>query len=71
VSADRLDDILWDAMALGLGRLRLAPRDFWGMTLREFRAAQDGLAGRTSRSGRRGMSRERLAELMEKYPDGG
>eukprot|EP01037_Dinobryon_pediforme_P013990 gene13990-14107_t len=40
----------WDeALALGLGILRLPPREFWMMTPRELLAARDGIFGRTHR----------------------
>lgn len=56
-------------MAVGLGQLRLAPRDFWAMTISEMRAAQRGMAGRIGKAGRRGMTRARLHELMQRFPD--
>ncbi|HEY4343034.1 MAG TPA: phage tail assembly chaperone [Parvibaculum sp.] len=55
------------AMELGLGHLRLAPRDFWRMTLPELAAAArgSGLGSFTQSS----MSREQLIALNEDYPD--
>ena len=58
----------WDeAMRFGLGVLRLPPQHFWGLTPRELAAAFEALSGRT-----RGLapSRDSLAALMEKHPDG-
>jgi len=56
-------------MALGLGVLRLAPDDFWRMTIPELRAAQRGLAGRAGGPARRYPSRARLEEMKARYPD--
>ncbi|MEZ5810883.1 MAG: phage tail assembly chaperone [Rhizobiaceae bacterium] len=56
----------WDeVMAAGLGLLRLAPRDFWSMTTREFAAAMRacGLAGGAP------MARGELEHLMNAFPD--
>jgi uncharacterized phage protein (TIGR02216 family) len=50
-------------MQLGMGRLGLAPRDFWAMTLRELNAAL-GLTGASP-----GMTRGDLEALLELYPD--
>jgi uncharacterized phage protein (TIGR02216 family) len=50
-------------MQLGLGQLRLAPKDFWSMTLRELNAAL-GLTASTQ-----GMTRGDLQSLLERYPD--
>ncbi|WP_230173294.1 phage tail assembly chaperone [Rhizobium sp. CECT 9324] len=56
----------WDmAMAVGLGRLRLDPRVFWGLSLREF-AAVAGLIGQ----GGGALTRPALAGLMQRFPDG-
>ena len=50
-------------MQLGLGQLRLAPKDFWSMTLRELDAALGlGASART-------MTRDDLQLLLERYPD--
>jgi len=56
-----------EAMAFGLGVLRLPSRDFWGLTPRELAAAFEAHAGRA-----RGVApgRERLDEMMKRYPDG-
>ncbi|QLF69873.1 phage tail assembly chaperone [Peteryoungia desertarenae] len=55
----------WDAvMAIGLGRLRLATRDFWALSPREFAA----LAGFLEKRGG-AMARADLAKLMRRFPD--
>lgn len=54
-------------MALGLGVLRLAPQDFWGMTLPEMSAALAGLTGEAW--SQIPMSRYQFTELMVRYPD--
>lgn len=56
-----------DLMRVGLGRLRLAPDQFWSMTPRELSAAIEGLPGMRPRVGT--MSRDRLAELTRQFPD--
>lgn len=52
-------------MAFGLGRLRLAPGDFWSMTPRELAAAMSAFVPRHGPSPDRGA----LAALMAIYPD--
>lgn len=53
------------AMELGLGHLRLSPRDFWAMTLPELSAALGG-----SDLGRaQAITRQSLASLCRTYPD--
>jgi uncharacterized phage protein (TIGR02216 family) len=47
-------------MELGFGRLRLAPRDFWAMTLKELHAALPK---------REPMSRADLEALIQQFPD--
>lgn len=56
-----------ELMALGLGRLRLAPTVFWGMTLQELDAALVGAFGgvRAERP-----VRSELTALMAQFPDG-
>ncbi len=54
-------------MAVGLGRLRMAPAVFWAMTLPELAAAIRGVAGRAAGAGP--ISRPGLAALMQRYPD--
>jgi uncharacterized phage protein (TIGR02216 family) len=53
----------WDEfMRLGLGVLRLCPRDFWAATPREIAAA-------FPRQGRRPPGREDFNSLMQMFPD--
>jgi len=47
-------------MQLGLAELRLAPRDFWSMTLKELNAALRQAGP---------LSRRDLDFLMERFPD--
>jgi uncharacterized phage protein (TIGR02216 family) len=54
-------------MALGLGRLRLRPRDFWALSLCEWRALVDGHFGPAAPA----MTRGDFNALMKAYPDGG
>jgi uncharacterized phage protein (TIGR02216 family) len=55
-------------MAIGLGLLRLAPRDFWAMSLPELQAAMAGLAGEISPRPKP-PSRRELENLMACFPD--
>lgn len=57
----------WDeAMRFGLGRLKLAPAAFWGLTPRELAAAIEGANGR----GRHNPpDRGAMARLMAAFPD--
>ncbi|MCB1491907.1 MAG: phage tail assembly chaperone [Rhodobiaceae bacterium] len=55
-----------EAMALGLGVLRLSPEAFWAMTPRELEAA---LGGATGRAFRAVPSRQDLDALMQRFPD--
>ncbi len=48
-------------MELGLGVLRLSPKDFWNATPREIAAALGGAAPPLPRAG--------LEDLMKRYPD--
>ena len=48
-------------MELGLGVLRLSPKDFWAATPREIAAAFGGPAPALARSS--------FEDLMKKYPD--
>ncbi|WP_264050502.1 phage tail assembly chaperone [Methylobacterium flocculans] len=53
----------WDeALALGLGRLRWRPRDFWRATPRELMAAAGLTAPRT-------LDRAGLRDLIARHPD--
>jgi uncharacterized phage protein (TIGR02216 family) len=54
-----------EAMAFGLGRLRLPPEAFWAMTPRELALAAEGMSGRIGRP----LARDALNELMNRYPD--
>jgi uncharacterized phage protein (TIGR02216 family) len=54
-----------EAMALGLGTLRLSPETFWHLTLPELAAAARSLRGSSSAS----PDRNDLAALMQAYPD--
>ena len=47
----------------GLGRMKLAPKDFWAMTPRELAAALMAPEAQP-------LTRARLLALMEEYPDG-
>lgn len=52
-------------MAAGLGLLRLSPKEFWAMTLREFDRAMSVFAPDSAGAPARGE----LAELMRAFPD--
>lgn len=56
-------------MALGFGRLRLSPRDFWAMTPRELALALN--AGRGPTGAAQPPRRDDLAALMRIFPDEG
>jgi uncharacterized phage protein (TIGR02216 family) len=47
-------------MQAGFGRLRLAPRDFWSMTLKELNAALPHVVP---------MAKTDLETLMDRFPD--
>ncbi len=53
-------------MAVGLGRLRLAPDVLWAMTPKEYAAAVSAL---NPRRGAAAPSRNILAALMAAFPD--
>ncbi len=55
-----------EAMAFGLGRLRLSSQDFWAMTPRELSAAMKAYLRPTSLP----VERDSLARLMRDFPDG-
>jgi uncharacterized phage protein (TIGR02216 family) len=55
-----------DAIALGLGLLRLSPRDFWAMTPREIALALRPYGGGEAV---RPPGREAVTALMALYPD--
>jgi len=54
-------------MAIGLGVLRLSPRDLWSATPREIAAAVRGLAGRWGAV--EALQRPALGALMRRFPD--
>ena len=55
----------WDeAMAFGLGRLRLSPAEFWSMTPRELAAAMSAYGASVSAPGR-----VDLEQMMKRFPD--
>ena len=55
-----------ELMMVGLGMLRVAPRDFWAMTLPEIEAASRGLFGAGLVAP---LARTDLADLMARFPD--
>lgn len=56
-----------DAIAAGLGTLRLRPADFWAMTPRELALALRGASGLSSITA--SPARGDLAALMRRFPD--
>lgn len=56
-----------EAMAFGLGTLKLPPRQFWAMTPRELAAAHEGATGRRAAAP---LDRAALERLMTMHPDG-
>jgi uncharacterized phage protein (TIGR02216 family) len=52
-------------LAIGLGILRLAPKDFWAMTPRELAAAIRGLFGEIAAP----IDRAAFDELARRFPD--
>jgi len=62
------DRFPWSAlMRAGMGRLRLAPEQFWRITPKELAAALDGAAGRTG--GAQPMGRAAFEALLARFPD--
>jgi uncharacterized phage protein (TIGR02216 family) len=57
-----------DAIAAGLGLLRLPPAAFWAMTPRELSLALRGVAGLSGLGAT--FARDDLAALMRRFPDG-
>lgn len=51
-----------DVMAMGLGTLRLSPREFWAATPREIAAAFAKRQGA-------GLPRDVLDHLLQRFPD--
>ncbi len=67
--SDKARPFPWvEAMAIGLGVLRLSPRDFWAMTPIELGRAINGLTGGTPM---RPMTRAGLQALIARFPDRG
>lgn len=56
-----------EAMRLGFGVMRLSSREFWGLTPRELAAALTSTG--PARAG--APDRQRLRDLMARFPDGG
>jgi hypothetical protein len=48
----------------------LSPRDFWAMSLPEWRAATAGFQARSGRRGTTPLGRAEFERLRETYPDG-
>ena len=53
-------------MRFGFGTLRLAPREFWGLTPRELASAFEGLSGRTRPQP---PDRATIDRLLAAFPD--
>jgi uncharacterized phage protein (TIGR02216 family) len=58
-------------MEIGLGHMRLSPRDFWRYSLREWLAAIAGYGQKMSGGEEtvEPFTSDDLARLMEEYPD--
>ncbi|WP_371875765.1 phage tail assembly chaperone [Alsobacter metallidurans] len=56
-----------DAMAFGLGVLRLSPANFWAATPRELAAAAEGVFGKTRGGG--APTGADVRALMRMFPD--
>lgn len=57
-------------MEIGLGKMGISPRDFWGMSLFELYAAINGFAEFHSGGSKPApLTRDELEDLMERYPD--
>ncbi len=52
-------------MSFGLGKLRLAPTEFWSLTLPELNAALQAHYPADNRP----LSRQQLNDLMRRHPD--
>jgi len=48
----------------------ISPRDFWAMSLPEWRAAVDGFALKKVSRRNAPLSRDELQTMMHNYPDG-
>lgn len=59
-------------MEIGLGHWRLPPRDFWGLSLREYSAGIDGYReslGETGDAPSGPLTRRELEEMKQRFPD--
>ena len=54
-------------MAFGMGRMNLAPRDFWSMSLPEMDATIEGATGSAGRE--KYPSRNTFEAMIAEYPD--
>ena len=55
-------------MAIGLGVLKLEPKVFWSMTMKEIEVVVKAQLGKSNAI--IAPTRARLRDLMKKYPDG-
>jgi uncharacterized phage protein (TIGR02216 family) len=70
MTLERGEGLAWAAlMRLGLGALRLAPRDFWEMTPVELQRALEGAGILVSGGAGSWMERTALEGLMAQFPD--
>jgi len=56
-------------MELALGKMRMDPDVFWGMSFQEFYAACDGFIDFNSGGKPPPLGKDELQDLMERYPD--
>lgn len=56
-------------MKVGFGHLRYSSRDFWELSLREWQACLRGYQQKEYGNAAKPITRDRLNELMEKYPN--
>jgi len=56
-------------MKIGFGHLRYSSRDFWDFSLREWQACLKGYQQKDYGNVAKAIDRDKLNELMEKYPD--
>lgn len=56
-------------MKLALGKMQMRPDDFWNMSLEELFAAFDGFAEFHSDGKPPPMTKDKVQDLMERYPD--
>lgn len=63
--SDQMIAFPWqEIMQIGLGQLRLSPKDFWALSLRELNAMIGAY-----RPVFNGLNRQTLNALMQAYPD--